>query len=376
MSKESANMNVYEPFGMLNVSKPRGKTSFEVVGLLRKVLGVKKVGHTGTLDPIASGVLLLAVGRATRLLDYLMDLPKSYIAWMRLGVTTDTLDSTGQVVEVKEVPEFSNDDVEEVIGQLRGTIMQVPPVFSAIKRNGKKLYVLARKGVQVETEPREIKIHSLELQSLSRTTIRLGIECSKGTYIRSLCADIGDKLGCGAHVYRLQRTSIGDWHAANALPYSRIFALSRHEIAEMLEPVERMLPNFATGEVSPLAEHYALNGLSIDIDQIRHSGELCIGDPIVLRTWRGKLIGVFRAKEPTQEDLKRRPSLPLVVKPEKILSTAAPPKSYPPERKAQRPSRKPRGSFKGKGPYGRRPPRGPRRNGPRRPRPSNEHRPS
>jgi len=348
LSIGSANMKVYEPFGLLNISKPRGKTSFEVVGQLRKVLQVKKVGHTGTLDPIASGVLLLCVGRATRLLDYLVDLPKSYMAWMKLGVTTDTLDSTGKVVQVREVPEFDEADVERVMDEFRGKIKQVPPMFSAVKRNGKKLYVLARQGIQADVEPRDVNIFDLEIESLLRSTIQLKIACSKGTYIRSLCADIGEKLGCGAHVFRLQRTNIGSWDVKDAIPFSRIFSLGRNEITEMLEPIEGILPDYAVGEVSPLAEHYATNGLSIDIDQIRLSGELAIGDPVILRTWRGKLIGVFRAKKPSPDDMKRRPSLPMVLRPDKILLTSSPPKQYPPKAKLSRGSNRPRR------PYGKR----------------------
>ena len=338
MSIGSANMKVHEPFGLLNISKPRGKTSFEVVGQLRKVLQVKKVGHTGTLDPIASGVLLLCVGRATRLVDYLADLPKSYKAWMKLGVTTDTLDSTGKVMRVREVPEFDESDVEAVMDAFRGKLKQVPPMFSAVKRNGKKLYVLAREGVQADVPPRDVTIHDLEIQSLLRSTIELRITCSKGTYIRSVCADIGEKLGCGAHVFRLQRTSIGSWDVSDAIPFSRIFALGRNEITDMLEPIEGILPDYAVGEVSPLAEHYAMNGLSIDVDQIRLSRELSIGDPIILRTWRGKLIGIFRARKPSPDDQERRPSLPMVLRPEKILLTSSPPKKYPPTRKAHQAS--------------------------------------
>jgi len=357
LSNGSANMKVYEPFGLLNVEKPRGKTSFEVVGLLRKVLQVKKVGHTGTLDPIASGVLLLCVGRATRLLDYLVDLPKSYLAWMKLGVTTDTLDSTGKVVQVREVPEFAESDVEAVIDEFRGRIKQVPPMFSAVKRDGKKLYVLAREGVQADVQPRDVTIHNLEVLSLSRSTVTLKITCSKGAYMRALCADIGERLGCGAHLFRLQRTNIGRWDVSDSIPFSDILALSRTEIAGMLAPIEGILPDYAQGEVSPLAEHYATNGLSIDIDQIRLSRELSIGDPVILRTWRGKLIGVFRTDAPSPEDLKRRPSLPMVVKPEKILLTSSPPKQYPPPRKAGRDSSRPRPPYdKRRGPgRGRRP---------------------
>jgi len=363
LSIESANMKVHEPFGLLNISKPRGKTSFEVVGQLRKVLQVKKVGHTGTLDPIASGVLLLCVGRATRLLDYLVDLPKSYKAWMKLGVTTDTLDSTGKVMRVREVPEFDESDVEAVMDEFRGKIKQVPPMFSAVKRNGKKLYVLAREGVQADVPPRDVTIHDLEIKSLLRSTIQLRITCSKGTYIRSVCADIGEKLGCGAHVFRLQRTNIGSWDVSDAIPFSRTFLLGRNEITDMLEPIEGILPDYALGEVSPLAEHYAMNGLSIDIDQIRLSRELSIGDPVILRTWRGKLIGIFRVKKPSPDDLNRRPSLPMVLRPEKILLTSSPPKEYPPTRKARlastgykRSFNKRRGAGRGKrsrGSYGR-----------------------
>ena len=356
MKERSIDSQFEEPFGLLSVCKPRGKTSFEVVGMLRKVLKIKKVGHSGTLDPIASGVLLLCVGRATRLIDYLADLPKTYVAWVKLGVATDTLDCTGRVISVKEVPEFEPAEVEEVLEQFRGEITQVTPAFSAVKRNGKKLYVLARRGVEVDAPCRDVCIFDLELLSLSRSTMKLSIHCSKGTYIRSLCGDIGEKLGCGAHIFRLQRTSIGRWNVDDATPYSRIFSLSRREVADMLEPIEDILSDVPHGEVSPLAEHFAVNGAPVDIDQIRCEQEVNVGDPMILRTWKGKLIGVFRAEEPSQEDLERRPSLPFVMRPEKVLLTTTPPKPYPPPSRRRPPFRKGR------------PPRGGRRGSYRRPR--------
>ena len=319
---------------------------------MRKVLRIKKVGHSGTLDPIASGVLLVCVGRATRLLDYLMDLPKSYVAWVKLGVTTDTLDSTGKVLEVRDIPEFEPDELEAVLDEFRGKIMQTPPMFSAIKRDGKKLYVLARQGEQIDIEPRPVTLHDLELLSQSRSTLKLSIHCSKGTYVRSLCADIGERLGCGAHVFSLRRTSIGQWDVEDAIPYSKVFALGREQVTNMLEPIEKILPSFAQGEVSPLAERYALNGLSIDMDQMRCTTDLEIGDPVVLRTWRGTLIGVFRAKRPSPDDLSRRPSLPMVLRPEKVLLTSRPAKKYrAPNRRRSSPSKKGYYSGRGEGRY-------------------------
>lgn len=196
--------------GLLGVDKPTGWTSHDVVDFARKRLAIRKVGHTGTLDPLATGVLVLCVGRATRLSVYLSGLDKEYDATVRLGVRTDTLDADGQVIadESGSVP-ASVSDVEAMLEEFRGTIHQVPPMYSARKVGGRKLYELARKGQEIEREARPVTIHSLEAVAYDPPDLRLRVQCSSGTYIRVLADDLGNRLGCGGHIVELRRTRVG-----------------------------------------------------------------------------------------------------------------------------------------------------------------------
>lgn len=182
--------------GVLIVDKEEGKTSFDVIRDVRKKYNMKKVGHTGTLDPLATGVLPILLGDATKLSDYLMDHDKEYIAVLRLGQRTDTADSEGKVVEEKEVPNIGIDNVEEVMTKFIGEIQQIPPMYSAIKVDGKKLYDLARQGKEIERKPRKINIYSINNIKLDKESaeIEFIVNCSKGTYIRTLCEDIAEKL--------------------------------------------------------------------------------------------------------------------------------------------------------------------------------------
>lgn len=182
--------------GVLIVDKEKGKTSFDIIRDIRKKYNMKKVGHTGTLDPLATGVLPILLGEATKLSDYLMDHDKEYLAVLKLGQKTDTADSEGNVIEKKEVPCINIEDVEEVISTFIGEIKQIPPMYSAIKVNGKKLYDLARQGKEVEREPRKVKIYSINNIKLDKknSEIEFTVNCSKGTYIRTLCEDIAEKL--------------------------------------------------------------------------------------------------------------------------------------------------------------------------------------
>lgn len=196
-------------FGFLNVRKPKGITSHDVVYKIRKASGIKQVGHTGTLDPFAEGVLPVCVGKATRLIEYLDD-DKEYLAVVKFGVETDTYDLDGQVVKSCD-KKISKEELAAVIPEFRGEIMQLPPAFSAIKVNGKKLYEYARKGQTVAIEPRKVFIEKLELRSFDfeNQTAEIVVKCSKGTYIRSIAHDIGQKLMCGAHLVGLTRIQAG-----------------------------------------------------------------------------------------------------------------------------------------------------------------------
>lgn len=210
--------------GVLNFLKPPGMTSHDAVAFVRRTLGMKRVGHTGTLDPAAAGVLPICVGQATRLVEYLQSGRKTYIAEITFGIETDTLDATGEVVSQSDASHVNLDNLRAVLDQFRGTISQTPPIFSAIKKDGKKLYELARDGIdeiEIEIAPRQVEIHSLAVTraftSSTRSRAMLRIECGSGTYIRSLVRDIGRALGCGATMTFLVRTQNGAFDIGGAL---------------------------------------------------------------------------------------------------------------------------------------------------------------
>ena len=203
--------------GLLNIDKPRDCTSHDVVAHIRRWTRVARVGHAGTLDPQATGVLLIGLGTGTKLTQFLHECPKTYRATLQLGVRTDTYDAAGKVVEVCPVREMSQGEVEAVLAGFRGAIQQIPPMFSALKQQGRRLYTLARQGIDVERQPRRVQIFRLALLELTAATLSLEVECSSGTYIRVLADDIGTRLGCGAHLSALVRTATGPFSVAQAL---------------------------------------------------------------------------------------------------------------------------------------------------------------
>ncbi|MDD2903312.1 MAG: tRNA pseudouridine(55) synthase TruB, partial [Syntrophales bacterium] len=202
--------------GILLIDKPAGPSSFEVVRRVRKALKVRKAGHGGTLDPFATGLLLLCIGEATKLVPFLMPEPKTYRAQVKLGEETDTQDLTGQVVaRSEELPAPAQ--VYEAAAGFVGEIEQVPPMYSALRHQGKRLYQLARRGETVEVKPRKVTIYSLEVLEVDLPRVRLQVRCSPGTYIRTLAADLGQALGCGAHLAALRRLAVGPFKVAEAL---------------------------------------------------------------------------------------------------------------------------------------------------------------
>ena len=218
------------PIGVAVVDKAAGLTSHDVVAQARKVLGTKKVGHSGTLDPGATGVLLLGVGPATRLLRFLTDLPKTYTTEIVLGVETDTLDDSGVVTETHEMKGATADAVRAAASDLTGPIEQIPPMVSAVKIDGKRLHELAREGKEVERKPRSVTVHRFDVESTDNPMVyRATVECSSGTYVRTLAADLGTALGGGAHLRNLRRTRIGSFGEAEARPV---------DDAEVLTPAE------------------------------------------------------------------------------------------------------------------------------------------
>lgn len=195
--------------GILNVNKPAGPTSFDLIRTVRKGSGQRKAGHAGTLDPAASGVLLVLLGQAVRVSEYLMDLPKTYRATMRLGIATDTDDAEGRVTRVADTAGISQQEVLRALAAFVGEIEQTPPAFSAVKVDGQRAYRLARKGAAVAPRPRRVRVYRAELLRFEPPDAEIEVECGKGTYIRSLARDLGEALGCGAHLASLVRTRIG-----------------------------------------------------------------------------------------------------------------------------------------------------------------------
>jgi tRNA pseudouridine55 synthase len=212
--------------GVIILNKPKGMTSFAVVNTIHK-LTKSKAGHAGTLDPMAEGVLVVLLGKFTKKAKEFESSIKEYEAEITFGIETDSLDSTGKITSRKEAS-ISEQQLKDVMGQFAGEIEQVPPMVSAIHYKGKRLYELARAGIEVERAPRKITIHKLELKSFSPSKASFTVSCSKGTYIRSLCADIGSKLGCGAHMSKLTRVKSGDFSIDNALTLEEIFKLHNH----------------------------------------------------------------------------------------------------------------------------------------------------
>lgn len=231
----------FEPSGVLIVDKQGGMTSHDVVGKVRRLYGTRRVGHTGTLDPLATGVLVVLVGRAAKAAEYLTADTKRYIAGLRLGITTDTEDITGRVLtECSDIP--SRDAVEQVCRtKFLGKISQIPPMYSAIKVDGRKLYELAREGVEIERQAREIEISRLDCTPAEREdSYILDVECSSGTYIRTLCADIGSTLGCGGAMSSLRRTRAGTFEISQSHTLEELEGMTAEERLACLIPTEEL----------------------------------------------------------------------------------------------------------------------------------------
>ena len=238
-------MRIMSYNGIINIYKEQGYTSFDVVAKLRGILKMRKIGHTGTLDPDATGVLPVVLGSATKLVDMLTDKRKEYIATLRLGITTDTLDITGTVLS-ETVPVVSEGEVREAILSFIGPMLQTPPMYSAIKVNGRKLYELAREGIEIERQKRSIEIFEIKILDMSLPDIKIKVECSKGTYIRSLCADIGDKLSCGAVMTSLVRTKSGDFAIERAYTLKEVEeAAAKERVEDMITPVDYCFMSYA-----------------------------------------------------------------------------------------------------------------------------------
>ena len=248
--------------GIVIIDKPQGWTSQDVTARLRRVFQTRRIGHGGTLDPMATGVLPVFVGRATRGVEFFEHAEKTYETVLRLGLTTDTEDITGTVLTRQEAS-VTAAQVEKALEPFRGDILQVPPMYSALKVNGQKLYDLARKGKEVERQPRPITIHELTFLEMEGSDVRLRVRCSKGTYIRTLCKDIGEALGCGGCMAALRRVSAGEYTIDEAVPLQEL--LETQEPEKYLRAVDTMFRNYPAVKLTANQEKRCRNGNTFSV---------------------------------------------------------------------------------------------------------------
>lgn len=257
-----------EPCGVLIINKPQGPTSHDIVNKVRRLYSTKKVGHTGTLDPMATGVLVVLIGRAAKACEYSLSDKKIYTATLRLGIETDTEDTTGNIL--KEYPVTVNEkDVKDVLSGFKGRIKQIPPMYSALKVGGKKLCDIAREGGTVEREAREIEVYSISAEHIEGSDYKLEVKCSAGTYIRTLCADIGKALGCGGAMASLERSSACGFPISEAHTIDEIEQLSVDERLALLRPVEEIFNELDSVKLPAFYEKLFRSGCEIYIKKAK-----------------------------------------------------------------------------------------------------------
>lgn len=297
--------------GILNINKPEGWTSQDVVAKLRGRLHIRRVGHTGTLDPMATGVLPVCFGKATRIIEYYDDDFKTYEAEMKLGMVTDTLDITGTVLETKPV-DVSEEDVIQAIDSFRGWITQIPPKYSALKVNGKPLYKYAREGVEVEIKSRKIYVADIQAMevNLGENQILFRVTCSKGTYIRTICDDIGKKLGCGGTMTALQRTQSGCFRVEDARTLPEILKMTDEELERCVVPMDETLVHLGRIELKSMESvPFYYNGREIDTGYVNVLASPAVpealqegsrlGDKYRVYDPEGKFLGISSLRENT-----------------------------------------------------------------------------
>jgi tRNA pseudouridine55 synthase len=271
--------------GLLLADKGPGVTSFQVVAHLRRILRASKVGHGGTLDPMATGLLPIMLGDATKLTAHLQGQDKEYLATVRLGVATDTLDATGAVTAERPVPPLTAGEVREVLERFVGDIEQVPPMYSALHAGGRRLHELARAGIEVERAPRRVRVHAFELLEWVLPRLRVRVECGSGTYVRSLAADVGEALGCGGHVETLARTRVGCLRIEDAVPWTVIQQGDAAALAAAVLPADRAVVHLRAVCLSPEAGRRLAHGQLIRLE------DLAAGDastvPVSCRVYAG-----------------------------------------------------------------------------------------
>lgn len=280
--------------GIINVYKEKGFTSHDVVAKMRGILRQKKIGHTGTLDPDAEGVLPVCLGAGTKLCDMLTDTDKTYRAVLLLGQTTDTQDTTGTVLTSAEV-NVTEEQLREAIHSFVGEYDQIPPMYSALKVQGKKLYELARAGIEVERAARRVLIHAIEIEKVELPEVTFTVKCSKGTYIRTLCHDIGTKLLCGGCMKKLTRIHVGVFKIEESLKLAEIEALRDEErLMEYIVPVDEMFPELLKAHVLPEFDKLIKNGNPMKSRQLKEIPDPSVNDRLRIYDCQDNFCGIFK----------------------------------------------------------------------------------
>ena len=277
--------------GILNIDKPSGMTSFQVVALVKRLSGERRVGHAGTLDPIATGVLPVCIGQATRVIEFLSEARKTYLAEIELGIATDTYDISGQVTQRGDTSTISRERLDSALTSFRGLILQTPPMYSAVKHQGKPLYELARAGITVERKIRTAEVYSLELIDWQLPMVTIEVVCSKGTYIRSIAHDLGQSLGCGASLRSLSRLKYGSFDIKDALSLSHLENAFRYGYwTELVYPPDSVLAHWEAVVIGNDDEENMKMGRSL----VLVGGDAVVGKRCRTYTLDGRFVGVLR----------------------------------------------------------------------------------
>lgn len=285
--------------GIVNIYKEKGYTSHDVVAVLRKVVGQKKIGHTGTLDPDATGVLPVCLGRATKVCELLTDHDKTYEALLLLGKTTDTQDISGEVLEEKDPAHLTEEEVRSCIESFIGAYDQVPPMYSALKVNGKKLYELAREGKTVERKSRRVQIHGIRILEMNLPHVRMEVDCSKGTYIRTLCHDIGEKLQVGGCMEELERTKVGRFLKEDAVTLDEVRQkMEQGEGAELFTPLDQIFAELPAVTVTDAKAWMSYNGNDLPERFLLEKEEWTDGQEVRVYDSRKNFIGLYQYRVP------------------------------------------------------------------------------
>ena len=285
--------------GIVNIYKEKGYTSHDVVAVLRKVVGQKKIGHTGTLDPDATGVLPVCLGRATKVCELLTDHDKTYEALLLLGKTTDTQDISGEVLEERDPGDLTEEEVRSCIESFIGEYDQIPPMYSALKVNGKKLYELAREGKTVERKSRKVQIHGIRILEMNLPHVRMEVDCSKGTYIRTLCHDIGEKLQVGGCMEELDRTKVGCFLKEDAVTLDEVRQkMEQGEGAELFTPLDQIFAELPAVTVTDAKAWMSYNGNDLPERFLLEKEAWTDGQEVRVYDSRKNFIGLYQYRAP------------------------------------------------------------------------------